>query len=632
MMSIPLRLAGSFGRALSSGLLWVGLSAALSSPAFAAQATAPASGSGLAVVPATASCESLARVDLADIGGAGSRVTATREQTKGGITTCTVTGVLAPAIGFQVALPTQGWTQRLMQVGCGGLCGRVSMNAGAADGCEPLADGQFVIAGTDMGHEGMDSAFGRDPQQRVDFAYRGVHLTAVAAKRLVKAFYGRKEAFAYFNGCSDGGREALMEAQRFPEDFDGIIAGAAAMNFQVQNSLYHAWQVRANTGADGKPILLAGRLALLHRAVLAQCDAADGQVDGLVSDPQACHFDPVVLQCAKAENRDDASCLSAAEVGAARRLYDGPRDPATGRRLTAGGPQPGSELAWAGVFISPSADRDPMSVMISLGVLRDLAFETAPPAGFKLADLKFDAATFDLLRPRHALYDATNPDLGAFAARGGKLIIWHGWSDPHISPLNSISYHEALRRQLGDARVAAFERLYLLPGVWHCSGGEGPSALDLLTPMMAWVEQGVAPEVVVARQPSARERRSGFGQVDGKPQGDGPPGAPPGGPGMPDGGPRGGAGGPPPGAGLAGSAPPMMHDGPPMGPMGMASAKADPRAALRPLYPYPYRAAWDGHGDAADPASYKPVLLTPPTALFDWLGADFYTPYAARRQ
>ena len=200
---------------------------------------------------------------------------------------------------------------------------------------------------------------------------------------------------------------------------------------------------------------------------------------------------------------DAAGCLTAAEVEAVRRLYDGPRDAATGERLTIGGPQPGSELAWAGVFVPRAADQPIFSERIALDALRNLVFESNPPPGFGLKDVRFDRATLDRLRPLHPLYDATDPDLSAFAAKGGKLILWHGWSDPHISPINTIAYHEAVGRSLGQQRTESFERLYLLPGVHHCSGGEGPSRVDLLTPMIEWVERGVAPDAVIARAPQA---------------------------------------------------------------------------------------------------------------------------------
>lgn len=267
-----------------------------------AQARTPSSATAyniarLAVVKPVSACSALTGVDLNDIGGQGSRVLSASESMRNDVAVCAVEGRLAPQINFRLELPTGTWAQRYLQVGCGGLCGNINSTVRAADGCKPLDTGAFAVASTDMGHQAADNHFGDDPQKRADFAHRGVHLTALASKKLITAFYGRKAEYAYFSGCSDGGREALIEAQRYPDDFDGIIAGAPALNFQVQKTLYHGWMARSNRGADGKPILFASRLPLLHKAVLAQCDVLDGQIDGLVSDPRICHFDPAVLQC-----------------------------------------------------------------------------------------------------------------------------------------------------------------------------------------------------------------------------------------------------------------------------------------------------------------------------------------------
>ncbi|KAF1052892.1 MAG: Mono(2-hydroxyethyl) terephthalate hydrolase [Stenotrophomonas maltophilia] len=593
---------------LRSSLL--GLFALLAAPALALAAIPAPAPAPLAELPAirpVSDCASLAALDLSDIGGAGSHISSAKLATEKDHEVCAVQGNLAPSIGFQVQLPTQGWTQRYLQVGCGGLCGRISLQAGAAQGCEPLNAGAFVVAGSDMGHSGEDDSWGADPQKRADFAHRGVHLTALAAKKLIQAFYGQPQAYAYFTGCSDGGREALMEAQRYPGDFNGIIAGAAALNFQVQNSVYHAWQTRANTGADGQAILVAGRLPLLHEAVLKACDGLDGQVDRLISDPRACHFDPAVLQCANGEAGQD--CLSAAEVGAVRRLYDGPRDPVSGQRLTIGGPQYASELAWAGVFVPNAADQPIFSGRIALQAIQGVSLPLGQGQDISLEQVSFDKAWFDRLRSLHALYDASNPDLSAYAKRGGKLIIWHGWADPHISPLNSIAYHEALERQLGSKRVASFERLYLLPGVHHCNGGEGPDQLDLLTPMMSWVERDQAPQAIIATQAKA--------------QGPGEFGAPEGRPALPPPGADGKLPGPPPG--LDG-----QHAGPPPGmqPLPQSPADAANAGRSRPLYPYPYVAVYQGHGDIREASSYRrgqPQVTTPTP---NWLGQDFFLPYS----
>ena len=191
-------------------------------------------------------------MDLADIAGSGSRVTITIQVLADGLPACAIEAILYPSIHVKATLPIQSWTQRYLQVGCGEFCGLISLDAGAVRGCLPWQTGGFVVASTDMGHRGTGAEFGIDPQKRVDFAYRAVHLTALAVKKLMRSFYGRGEAYAYFSGCSDGGREALVEAQRYPTDFNGIIAGAPVLNFQVQKGHFHGWQAWSNRTADGK--------------------------------------------------------------------------------------------------------------------------------------------------------------------------------------------------------------------------------------------------------------------------------------------------------------------------------------------------------------------------------------------
>ncbi|MFU2319086.1 tannase/feruloyl esterase family alpha/beta hydrolase [Rahnella sp. PCH160] len=534
------------------------------------------------VVKPVMSCAKLADVSLTDIGGEGSRITTAKEITVNGAPACEVDGHLHPAIGFQVILPVSSWQQRYMQIGCGGLCGNIQLQIGAAAGCTPLNTNGFVLAATDMGHSMKEGDFGKDPQKRVDFAYRSQHLTAEVSKKLITAFYGRAPAYSYFNGCSDGGREALMEAQRFPHDFDGIIAGAAAMNFQSQNAVYHAWQALSNTGPDGKPVLLAARLPLIHNAVLKQCDAPDGQADGLIADPQSCHFDTSVLACKTNPTTPQETCLSTAELTALNRLYAGPVDPKTGKKLIVGGPMPGSELAWEGVFV-PEKTSDPIfSQMIALSSLKYMNYEKNPPENFTLKDVKFTEAAFDELRKMHPLYDATNPDLTAFKAAGGKLIIWHGWADQHISPLNSVAYHQAVGNVMGAASRDQFERLYLLPGVHHCSGGEGPSLVDFLTPMMNWVEKGAAPDNITTYQ-AAKEQKTSFGQP------------------LPERGKK------------------------PETEIRLEKIPAD--AASRPVFPYPDYAVYSGKGDVNSAASYVRKALATQPAAYHWLGEDFYKPF-----
>lgn len=548
---------------------------------------APQRGSPVSTAPMLpkGGCAQLTQVDVVAIGGPGSRITRASETTDAqGQAVCAVDGTLAPTITFRVELPLRTWTGRYLQTGCGGLCGNLSLRIGAADGCSLVRAGGFVVASTDMGHQGMSAEFGRDPQKRADFAYRGVHLTAVAAKALIRAFYGQAARHAYFSGCSDGGREALIEAQRYPEDFDGIIAGAPAMVFSVQNSLFHAWQARSNTDAKGRPILIAARLPILHDAVLAACDKRDGQADGLIVMPGECRFDPRSIVCKPGEVPD--RCLTAAEADTARKFYEGPRDPQTGARLTQGGPAYGSELQWAGVYVPHGVDQPIFSTSIAEGSMADLIFTDGKPA--RVADVNFDEATLQRTRARHALFDATNPDLSAFARRGGKLLLFHGWADPHISPLNTIAYHEAVQRQMGVDATRAFERLYLLPGMGHCSGGEGPSEFDLLTPLIAWVEGRRAPDAIVTSTPRAEER-SLFGLPGGGAGRDGPP---------------------PAGARL----PPLPQ------------ASPAPVARSRPVYPYPHVAAYRGTGDPLRAENYVRGDAAP-VPVPKWAGSDLFAPY-----
>ncbi len=293
------------------------------------------------------SCAALSNADITSAVGAETKIAKAAEASPaGGGHYCVVEGVISPEIRFEVRLPTSGWTGRFLQTGCGGLCGTLNIRTEHADNCVPVTEHQIVLASTDMGHSGAGGQWAeRNPAARADFGYRGVHLTAVASRALITAYYGQPPRYSYFSGCSDGGREALIEAQRYPQDFDGIAAGAPALNFTVQNSFYHAWNALSNTGSDGKPILEAGQLPLLHAAVVKACDQLDGSEDGIIDDPRSCHFDPSVLQCPTAAN--DSNCLSTAQVETVRKIYAGARDP-DGKRLVMGGPMPGSELSWAG--------------------------------------------------------------------------------------------------------------------------------------------------------------------------------------------------------------------------------------------------------------------------------------------
>ncbi|GAA2684875.1 tannase/feruloyl esterase family alpha/beta hydrolase [Actinoplanes palleronii] len=407
---------------------------------------------------------------------------------------CAVTGTIAPADTFVMRLPTRGWTQRYLQTGCGGLCGSATINYTQAAGCRPVADGTIASATTDMGHQGKNdgSWAAGNPQALIDFAYRGVHVTAQVAKQLIQRFYRRSPAYSYFDGCSDGGREALMEAQRYPDDFDGIAAGAPASNIVVQNTFHHAWNVLANQDANGQYILLADKLPLIHAAVVRACDRLDGVADGILDDPRDCRFDPGTLVCP-----DTATCLTRAQAAVVRKLHDGATD-AHGRRLEQEiSHEWGSELDWT-LFVPSKQGDVTFSENIALSFLRYLAYRNVADPDYRLTDLKFTLASFRETVRTSDYLSATDPDLSRFRRGGGKLVLWHGWSDQHISPQATLNYYDAMRRTMGGRTVDTFARLYLFPGMAHCGGGLGPNTFDVLTPVMAWVETGTRPGSIVA--------------------------------------------------------------------------------------------------------------------------------------
>lgn len=540
----------------------------LSVPVTPAQAADHAS---LPVVAPVISCEVLGSVDLAPVVGATvhGQKAAVLQTSKGKF--CKVTGQIAPAVSFEVDLPMEHWTQRFLLGGCGGLCGMTHVGVSNAGACAPALNGEFVMAGDDMGHTGpmtglAQGEFGKDPQKRIDFAYRANHVTALAAKALTAAFYGQAPKYSYFVGCSDGGREALMEAQRFPEDFDGISAGAPAALFTVQNSFYHAWNVRGNQRADGTNILLQNRVGILHDAVIRHCDTLSGVKDGILEEPRACHFDPAWVQCPAGQG-DTSHCLTAEETQAALRLYEGATD-AAGHPYIIGGPLPGSELQWA---LPATAHGESMSNGIAASAI---AYVIAAQVDEKAADLtrfRFDDASFVQISELAALYNAENTNLHPFQKRGGRLILWHGLADQSISPLNTIAYYQGVQREMGLEQTDSFLKFYVLPGVGHCGNGEGFPQVDFLSPLMAWTETGTAPAAIWTERTAQGE------EVMGPPSG--------------------GHGKPPTGG--------QIHVAPiPSQPYARPNATA---TARRPVYPYPYMAQYIGSGDVNDARNYRPV-------------------------
>jgi feruloyl esterase len=530
----------------------------------------------LAALPALTSCSALSQQSLAGVADAPVSIGSTSVVNTPKGEFCKVVGNIAPSIGFEVDLPLKGWTQRYLQGGCGGLCGMTTVGISNAGRCGPALNGELVVAGTDMGHKGSmmgpdQASFGADPQKRIDFAYRANHQTALVAKALIRAFYGQPARFAYFVGCSDGGREALMEAQRYPDDFDGVSAGAPATLFQLQNSLYHGWNVVANQGADGSNILLQNRLSILHRAVLAHCAEDSGVKDGLLQDPLSCKVDPAWAQCPTAAH-DSSQCLSAEEVAVARKLYDGPLD-AAGRRLTIGGVLPGSELQW---MVANSAHGKSMSKDIAALAISYLILPQVDQGMGNLQQLRFDDASFQRMAQLAPLYNATNTNLQPFRQHGGKLILWHGLADTSVTPAVSLAYYQGVQQQMGVAATDSFMRLFLLPGVSHCGGGAGYDQIDVLGPLMAWTELQRAPAVLI----TGKLAHAAPDFMAGPPPADLPV------------------------AGKSAVAAPTLHPAP------MASSPlAHPWGeimATRPVYPWPMIARYRGRGDVNDAASYQP--------------------------
>ena len=535
-------------------------------------------------------CEQLKSIDLSSQVGAATHITAAVEKKDARPAPyCDVQGYVEPSIRFEVRLPLATWTQRYLQTGCGGLCGMVSIRGDREEGCAPATNGELVMATTDMGHAGGmadDGSWGsRDYQLRIDFAYRSVHLTAVAAKALIAHYYGQAPQYSYFAGCSDGGREALMEAQRFPQDFNGITAGAAAMNFSTQNSFYHGWNVDANKDEKGQWILTGDQLPILHKLALDECDALDGLKDGLISNPTLCHVDPAKVECKAGE--DATTCLTHEQVRVAREIYAGAHD-SKGKKLVLSGPMPGSELAWKGVLIPPTADaKFVLSMGASESALKHLLYEQDPPASFTDRDLQFTEESFKATTQLHKLFDATDPDLAPFAAHGGKLILWHGWADQHISPLNTVAYYTAIKKLLGDEKTDSFTRLFLFPGGYHCGDGEGPFDYPLLAAIMAWGEGGQSPDVMIASHSSGGKRAPLQGVVGEM---------------------RGGAMGAPGAAAAPGNAPKIDR--------------------TRPIYPYPYVAKYRGTGSPDDAKNFVKGEAQPVSdEQLQWLGSGFFAPH-----
>jgi feruloyl esterase len=408
---------------------------------------------------------------------------------------CLVQGLIAPEVRFEIGLP-KDWNGRLYMFGNGGFAGE-SLTAGGRVAIRNAALRRgFATAQTNTGHDASReplAAFASNPHKLVDYAYRAVHVTAMTAKTIVRSFYDAPASRSYFVGCSTGGRQGLISAQRFPDDFDGIVVGAPVLDFT--GTMVH--YVAINRALAAAPIP-ADRLSVLADKIYESCDASDGLADGLIDDPRGCRFDvaKAVPQCKTGTDTD--GCLTEAQVKALAAVYGDVTS--KGTRVMHGYPV-GAEA----LVPTPSGPRSgwvPWIVndgqpTIAFRFMESFFKEMATP-GTPIDWRQFEPDNdLEKLSPIATLLNATNADLSRLRARGGKILMFFGWADPALNPLMGVSYYEQVRQTMG-AGTSDFFRLFMMPGVLHCAGGVGPSAFDSITPLVEWVERGTAPDRLIA--------------------------------------------------------------------------------------------------------------------------------------
>jgi len=437
-----------------------------------------------------ATCESLSSLKLPD-----TTITLAAEVTAGPLTAstslrdlpafCRVALTLKPSsdsdIRVEVWLPVSGWNGKLMAVGNGAWAGSISYSAMA----EALRRG-YATSSTDTGHVGGggDGSFAlRLPEKVVDFAYRSEHEMTVKAKAIIATYYGQGARLSYWNSCSGGGRQGLKEAQRFPDDFDGIIAGAPASNW-IGRSAGSLWIAQA-MHKDEASYIPPAKYSLIHSAVLQACDASDGVKDGVVEDPTRCKFDPKVLEC---KGADGSGCLTAPQVEAARKVYASAVNPRT-QQIIFPGLELGSELGWA-------THGGPRPFGPAYDHFRYVVFKD-PSWDYRTLNFDSDLALAE--KVDNGTINALDANMKAYFARGGKLLQYHGWSDPQISPASSVDYYNSVREAMGGLdKVQDSYRLFMVPGMAHCGGGEGTSTFDMVAALEQWVEHGKAPDQILA--------------------------------------------------------------------------------------------------------------------------------------
>jgi len=405
-------------------------------------------------------------------------------------------------------MPTRDWNGKFHMAGCGGLCGSLPndepgfMNYSAT----ALSRG-YAVAVTDTGHWGGNAIDARwayeNIQAREDYAYRAVHEVARVSKAIIKRFYGKKIEHAYFEGCSNGGRQALMEAQRYPTDFDGIIAAAPVTDITGFIAQY-VWNIQSNTNAQGQAIFNPAKVNFLGNAVKQAC----ADEDGLIGDPRQCQFDPATLQCQPevSNPKKPLNCFSPAEVAMLRKWYAGPQS-SDGRKLHIEGVPLGSESSWQGAVGKTSLWR-----LLMEAYTRYLIFDPAPGPDYDVLAFNLDKDLPKIKRMADML-GPTDPDLSGFKANGGKLIIYSGWADPYATPLTPIAYYDAVEKTFGGRKATQdVTRLFMVPGMNHCgypdpnSPGIDARGIDPLTALEQWVEQGSAPNKILTTKFDQNEK------------------------------------------------------------------------------------------------------------------------------
>ena len=396
---------------------------------------------------------------------------------------CRVLLTLTPTpdsdIKMELWLPTDNWNGKYLAVGNGAFTGNVRHSSLAM----PLSRG-YASSSTDTGHLGNTASFALGhPQKVYDFAWRAVHEMAATSKALIDTYYDDGLRYSYFTGCSAGGRQAMKEAQRFPADFDGIVAGAPGLDWtgRAAAALRIATHLEANPSAR----LMQAQRELLYRTALDSCDSNDGVQDGLISNPAQCGIDLEILKC---DSNNAGACLSEAQVDTAKMIYSSPINPRTSRPIT--GLLPGSELGWTDLGWTQSAR------VTGLDQYRYLVYEDED---WTIDRFEFDRDVAGAERKDDDTLNALNPDLFEFVDLGGKLIAYHGWSDPQISPANATQYYETVSTVMGGReKIHDSMRLFMAPGMGHCAGGPGPNSFDSLTALENWVEKDIAPDSIIA--------------------------------------------------------------------------------------------------------------------------------------